>query len=178
MADSLRRHKASLATPTWRTSGLGPDVRLNPDGNGPAPGSASAPRLKAQPRHVDSVIVPPLRSRLPSLTRFFGREALSLVLVAFYAVLLASLAQAELVGDSWLTLVSGREVAQHGLPQHDHLMAFSQGARWVDQQWLAQLAFYGLTRLGGIQAAVILHVILLTGAFGLAVIAARRRGAS
>jgi hypothetical protein len=124
------------------------------------------------------VIVPPLRSRLPSLTRFFGREALSLVLVAFYAVLLASLAQAELVGDSWLTLVSGREVAQHGLPQHDHLMAFSQGARWVDQQWLAQLAFYGLTRLGGIQAAVILHVILLTGAFGLAVIAARRRGAS
>lgn len=122
--------------------------------------------------------MPPLRSRLPSLTRFFGREALPLVLLAFYAALLAGLAQAELVGDSWLTLVSGREVAQHGLPQHDQLMAFSHGARWVDQQWLAQLAFYGLTRLGGIQAAVSVHVLLLAGALGLAMIAARRRGAS
>ena len=124
------------------------------------------------------MIVPPLRRRLPSLTPFLGREALPLTLVASYAALLASLAQAELVGDSWLTLVSGREVAQHGLPQHDHLMALSHGAKWVDQQWLAQLAFYGLTRLGGIQAAVILHVLLLAGAFGLTVIAARRRGAS
>jgi hypothetical protein len=110
--------------------------------------------------------------------RFLGREALPLLLVAFYAALLALLAPSELVGDSWLTLVSGREVAQHGIPQHDHLMALSHGARWVDQQWLAQLAFYGLTRLGGLQAAAILHVLLLGGAFALAVTAARRRGAS
>jgi len=114
----------------------------------------------------------------PILSRFLGREALPLALVAFYAAVLAGLAQFELVGDSWLTLVSGREVVQHGLPQHDQLMALSHGARWVDQQWLAQVVFYELAHLGGIQAAVLLHVLLLAGAFAIAVTAARRRGAS
>ncbi len=114
----------------------------------------------------------------PLLSRFLGREALPLALVAFYAAVLAGLAQFELVGDSWLTLVSGREVIQHGLPQHDQLMALSHGARWVDQQWLAQVVFYELAHVGGIRAAVLLHVLLLTGAFAIAVVAARRRGAS
>jgi hypothetical protein len=91
---------------------------------------------------------------------------------------LAGLAQFELVGDSWLTLASGREVVQHGLPQHDQLMALSHGARWVDQQWLAQVIFYELARLGGIQAAVLFHVLLSAGAFTIAVAAARRRAAS
>ena len=114
----------------------------------------------------------------PILSRFLAREALPLALVAFYAAVLAGLAQFELVGDSWLTLVSGREVVQHGLPQHDQLMALSHGARWVDQQWLAQVVFYELAHLGGIQAAVVLHVLLLAGAFAIAVAAARWRGAS
>ena len=79
----------------------------------------------------------------PFFSRFFVREALPLVLVAFYAAVLAGLAGFELVGDSWLTLVSGREVVQQGLPQHDQLMAMSHGVRWVDQQWLAHLTYYG-----------------------------------
>ena len=120
--------------------------------------------------------MPPTRRHQRLLPELLGREAFPLTLVAFYAALLAALAPFELVGDSWLTLASGREVAQHGLPQHDQLMAFSHGVRWVDQQWLAQLVFYELTRLGGIQAAVWLHVALLAGAFALAVTAARRRG--
>jgi hypothetical protein len=115
--------------------------------------------------------VPPISSRL------LAREALPLALIAFYAAVVAGLAQFELVGDSWLTLVSGREVVQHGLPQHDQLMALSHGARWVDQQWLAQVVFYELAHWGGIQAAVLLHVLLLAGAFAFAVVAARRRGA-
>jgi hypothetical protein len=114
----------------------------------------------------------------PFLSRFFAREALPLALVAFYAAVLAGLARFELVGDSWLTLVSGREVVQHGLPQHDQLMALSHGARWVDQQWLAQVVFYELAHLGGIQAAVLLHLLLLVGAFAIALVAARKRGAS
>ena len=119
--------------------------------------------------------MPPIRRRWPALAGFLAREALPLALLAFYAGVLAGLAQFELVGDSWLTLVSGREVVQHGLPQHDQLMALSLGARWVDQQWLAQVVFYELARLGGIQAAVILHVLLLAGAFAIAVVAARSR---
>jgi hypothetical protein len=114
----------------------------------------------------------------PFLSRFFAREALPLALVAFYAAVLAGLARFELVGDSWLTLVSGREVVQHGLPQHDQLMAMSHGVRWVDQQWLAQVVFYELAHLGGIRTAVVLHLLLLVGAFAIAVVAARKRKAS
>jgi hypothetical protein len=137
-----------------------------------------SPGRKAPAQGVDNEIVPPTRRRFLCVPELLGREAYPLALVAFYAVLLAGLAPFELVGDSWLTLASGREVAQHGLPQHDQLMAFSQGVRWVDQQWLAQFVFYQLTRLDGIQAAVLLHVVLLTSAFALAVTGARRRGCS
>jgi hypothetical protein len=100
------------------------------------------------------------------------------MLLAFYAVLLASLAPLQLVQDSWLTLVSGREVASNGIPQHETLTVLAQGAHWVDQQWLAQLVFYELAHLGGLRLAVLLHVVLLVGAFGLALAAARWRGAS
>jgi hypothetical protein len=130
------------------------------------------PGLIRQRAAVDSLVVPPF------LSRSFAREALPLALVAFYAAVLAGLARFELVGDSWLTLVSGREVVQHGVPQHDQLMAMSHGVRWVDQQWLAQVVFYELAHLGGIRAAVLLHLLLLVGAFAIAVAAARNRGAS
>jgi hypothetical protein len=100
------------------------------------------------------------------------------MLLAFYAALLAGLAPLEFVQDSWLTLVSGREVATYGLPQHEALTVMSHGVHWVDQQWLAQIIFYELVRLGGLRLAVLLHVALLVGAFGLAIAAARWRGAS
>lgn len=100
------------------------------------------------------------------------------MLLAFYGVLLVALAPLELVQDSWLTLVGGREVAAHGIPQHETLTVLAHGVRWVDQQWLAQLVFYELVHVGGLRLAVLLHVLLLVGGFGLALAAARRLGAS
>ncbi len=47
------------------------------------------------------------------------------------------------VGDSWMTLVGGREIVEHGLPHHDAIGVITAGRTWTDQQWLAQLAFYG-----------------------------------
>lgn len=105
------------------------------------------------------------------------REAYLLPLVALYVVALARLAPFELVQDSWLTFVSGREVA-NGLPRTDGLTVFGEGARWIDQQWLAHLAFYGLAAAGGVKAALLAHVTLLTAAFCLALAAARQLGAS
>jgi hypothetical protein len=84
----------------------------------------------------------------------------------------------QLVQDSWLTLVSGREVAQHGLPAVDQLTVWTQGATWVDQQWLAQLVFYGLFLLGGLRAVMLLHTALLAATLLVALVAARRLGAS
>src|SRR5207248_9069769 len=79
--------------------------------------------------------------------------------------------------DSWYALVGGRFIVRHGLPSHNTLTVWAHGARWVDQQWLAQLAFYGLDRAGGIRLAVLVHVLLLVGALTATVALARRRGA-
>jgi hypothetical protein len=108
---------------------------------------------------------------------FLGAEALPLTILAVYAVAVARLLPYELLQDSWLTLVGGREVAG-GLPHADALTAWSQGAAWVDQQWLAQLAFYGLTTLGGIKLALLAHLSVLVGSMGFAMLAARRLGGS
>jgi hypothetical protein len=55
---------------------------------------------------------------------------------------------------------------------------WTHGARWTDQQWLAQLALYGLWRLGGLKLALLVHALLvMSGLVGAAVIA-RRHGAT
>jgi hypothetical protein len=100
------------------------------------------------------------------------------LLLATYVLILGLLAPYQLYQDSWLTLASGREIVGHGLPQTDHLSVLAAGANWVDQQWLAQLTFYGATAVAGLRGAMLVHWILLTVAFGGALVAARWRGAS
>ncbi len=55
--------------------------------------------------------------------------------------------------------------------------SMAYGARWVDQQWLAQLLMYELERIGGMQLLTVLYVLVTGAAFGGAVVAARRLGA-
>jgi putative flippase GtrA len=118
----------------------------------------------------------PTTLRLP--VELVQREPYLLPLVAVYVFALARLAPYELVQDSWLTFVSGREIAEGGLPSTERLTVFGQGEQWVDQQWLAHLAFYGLAEGFGLKAALLGHVVLLSGAFALALTAARKLGAS
>src|SRR5262249_54251154 len=102
---------------------------------------------------------------------------LVIVLGAFAIVLLVSLRK-DLVVDGWMALVSGRWIAQHGLPAHDTLTVWTHGRRWTDQQWLAQLGLYGLWRLGGIKLALLVHALLVTSGLVLAAAFARTRGVS
>jgi hypothetical protein len=110
-------------------------------------------------------------------TSRLGREGLLLLLVGGYAGLLFGLAGLLVSTDSWYALVGGRLIVRHGLPSHNTLTLWAHGAHWVDQQWLAQLAFYGLDRAGGLRLAVLVHVFLLVAALTAAVVLARRRGA-
>jgi hypothetical protein len=103
------------------------------------------------------------------------REAGGVALFALYVVVVLAALPRTLVQDSWLTLVSGREIAQHGLPSTDTLTVWGHGERWVDQQWLAQLVFYGLDRLGGMKLVLLTHALLLGSAFAAALAVARRR---
>jgi hypothetical protein len=109
---------------------------------------------------------------------FLEREASLVAIACVYAFVLLRLLPSELAQDSWLTLVGGREVVEHGLPRHDELTVMTHGREWIDQQWAAKLGFYWLAEAGGLRLALLAHVALLTGAFVLAVAAARRLGAS
>jgi len=99
------------------------------------------------------------------------------VLGAFAIVLLVSVRRG-LGGDGWLALVSGRWIVQHGLPSHDTLTTMTHGRRWTDQQWLGQLALYGLWRLGGIKLAMIVHALLATSGLAGAALIAKKHGAT
>jgi hypothetical protein len=109
---------------------------------------------------------------------FLQRESLVIGTCALYAVIVLLALPQVLVQDSWLTLVDGREIVRHGLPAHDHFAVWTSGDSWIDQQWLAQLVFYGLFALGGLKLVLLSHVGLLTAAFGSALASARLRGAS
>ena len=68
--------------------------------------------------------------------------------------ILATLAAAlprMVVPDTWLALVDGRWIAQHGLPHSDSIAVWTRGATWVDQQWLAHLSLYGIASAGGVK---------------------------
>jgi hypothetical protein len=105
-------------------------------------------------------------------------EAVLFPIVALFIVGLLGNIPGELLSDSWLVVLGGREIVQHGLPHHDTLAIWTHGRAWVDQQWLGQLAFYGLYALGGIKLALIGHVTAAATAFILALTAARWRGGS
>jgi hypothetical protein len=110
-----------------------------------------------------------------AVDRLAEREGLLIVVLGAYAAALLLTATGT-APDTWLSIVGGREVI-HGLPSVDHLTILSAGVRWVDQQWLAQLLFYGAYTTGGL-----LLVVLMSAAFAFAAVVgaacvARWRGA-
>src|SRR5689334_19387381 len=84
-------------------------------------------------------------------TRLAGLESecLTVVALAWFAVVLLLLGPGLVTQDTWLSLVSGREIAGHGLPHVDALAVLTSGRTWVDQQWLSHVALYGAWRGGG-----------------------------
>jgi hypothetical protein len=100
------------------------------------------------------------------------------VAIAAFALVILVVLRHALVLDGWMALVSGREIAMHGLPSHEVLTVWGHGRRWVDQQWLAQLTLYGLVRAGGYKLALLVHAAFAVGGVTVAAAAARRLGGS
>ena len=71
--------------------------------------------------------------------------------------------------DGWYAFLGGDLIVHHGLPSHDTLTVWGHGRRWVDQQWLAQLAYYGLYALGGLRLALLANAGVVAGSFVAAV---------
>jgi hypothetical protein len=133
--------------------------------------AAVSPRSEASPAAQPSRV----------LARAAGWASTELLLIAFF-VAMAFLGLFDVSGglaaDSWLTLLGGREILAHGLPHHDSLAILSHGRSWIDQQWLAQLFYYGLYKLGGFGLLLRTNVLLYLAPLVLCFVAARRRGAS
>jgi hypothetical protein len=106
-----------------------------------------------------------------------GSDALLVFAVLAVATLLVASLRAAFGVDSWLELAVGRLIWQQGLPGHETLTVMAHGARWVDQQWLAQLAAYALARVGGLGLVGLVNVAMIVLGIGGAVVGARRLGA-
>jgi hypothetical protein len=115
-------------------------------------------------------------SGLKRLTNWIEARAMFIIAVSLVLVISLMGIPDHLSQDGWLALIGGRTVAAHGIPIHDYFSVMTHGARWVDQQWLAQLVMYELTRVGGLQLLTVLYVVITVVAFGGAIAAARDLG--
>jgi hypothetical protein len=117
--------------------------------------------------------------RTAALRRVLETSPFPILLVSLVGIVLLSVFGPSLVvGDTWLTLMAGREVVEHGLPSTETLTVLGQGATWTDQQWLAQVVFYAAHGLAGMRAVVLLDVLLVLLALAFVMATARTSGAS
>jgi hypothetical protein len=117
--------------------------------------------------------------RTSALRRALESSPFPILLVSLVGIVLLSVFGPSLVvGDTWLTLMAGREVVEHGLPSTEAITVLGQGATWTDQQWLAQVVFYGAHEAAGMRAVILLDVALVLVALAFAVGTARASGAS
>jgi hypothetical protein len=107
-----------------------------------------------------------------------GPDALIVAAFLLLSVRLLSVLPSSFNVDTWLELTSGRLIWHAGIPHHDSLTVISAGRAWIDQQWLAQLASYCLYRIGGLGLIGVANVGLLMSGLGIAVMSARKLGAS
>jgi hypothetical protein len=140
--------------------------------------AAAAAPARVAPRFGRADLRRAWQGRFGAVTARLEHEAFLIVLFAIYLVGITRSMPTQIASDTWMTLVYGREVAQHGLPSHDTLTVWAHGRTWVDQQWLGQLAYYGLYALGGIRAVLAANALALAAGAGLAIVAARRLGGS
>jgi hypothetical protein len=121
---------------------------------------------------------PPADDTPGRLRRIIEEEYILVVLLAgFGLIFLLIFPPAIIVNDSWMTLMSGREVWEHGLPSTDQLTIYGLGSTWTDQQWLAQILAYGAYSLGGYATLSILTATSVVAAFSVAAAASRSLGA-
>jgi hypothetical protein len=79
-------------------------------------------------------------------------------------------------GDFYLSLMSGRFVAQHGFATHDPFATVSQGGTWLNQQWLSELAFFRVSEIFGPTGLTVLYAVLITAPLALLLWLCRRKG--
>lgn len=117
-------------------------------------------------------------SRTERLIEFLAAESPLLITCSCLAALWLGYLSVQFAADTWLNLLGGQQIFASGLPHHDALAVMSRGREWIDQQWLANVFFYGLHQLGGPTLVARTNVLVFVGTLALCFFIARRRGAS
>ncbi len=81
-----------------------------------------------------------------------------------------------LLTDSYYDLYAGRYVLAHGIPRVNVVTVTARGAPWIDQQWLAQAAFYAAWAAGGYRALALASAALVTAGYAIWAALMARRG--
>ncbi len=79
-------------------------------------------------------------------------------------------------GDFYLSLTSGRIIAEHGFVTHDPFSTVAQGGTWLNQQWLSELAFFRVSEVFGPTGLTVLYAVLITAPLALLLWLCRRKG--
>lgn len=139
--------------------------------------------MSAQPTHGLPPVVP-LRAdgaRAGLVARalaFLDRQGFLVLMLCVYGVALLLVSARSAPPDTWLGVVAGREIFEHGLPHTDTLTVLGAGREWIDQQWLAHAVFYALFAAGGMKLILFANALLGGVAIGGAMAVARRHGAT
>lgn len=104
------------------------------------------------------------------------RRARLLVQAALAAIVLATLVHTRADPDLWGHVAFGRDiVATRSVPSADPY-SFTSDVRWVNHEWLAEVAMFGAWAALGGPGLIALKVLAIALALGLAQIALRRQG--
>ena len=101
---------------------------------------------------------PTLTHRGARVLAWLERESLPVTVFGLFVCGLIIRLPDQLRQDGWLALVSGRVVADSGLPNTDTLTAWTAHVQWVDQQWLGQLFLYKIASSGNLRLVMLVHV--------------------
>lgn len=79
--------------------------------------------------------------------------------------------------DLWWHLKAGQFIVHTGtVPTRDFMTFTFRGHAWTDHEWLSEVMMYGLYKLGGLWALIILFAVVITLTFGLVYLAMRQKG--
>ena len=116
--------------------------------------------------------------RVAALQTRLERNVLTVTALAVCAVTQLLILRRYVSIDAWYTLLGGRAIASQGLPHRDAWTVLTLGHRWVDEEWLSQLFFYGARHFGGWALALLVVFGLYLGSFLVVASLARGLGAS
>jgi hypothetical protein len=120
----------------------------------------------------------PQPAALPGRTGPPGRAGAWLLAVICFAAAGTALLSRIMSPDSFYDLYVGRYILAHGLPHQNVATAAAHGLPWIDQQWLAHLAFYAAWQAGGYPAVAAASAVAETTGFALLALLMLRRGAA